>query len=272
MKKLLLPFEAGHYPRELLDFIANLQPMAPVQLTAAFVRESDYASLAGVRELPAAVPVSCYGDEERMLRYNRRRLEQYCENLGIRLTVHADGEDFALACLRRESRYADLMLINSTHFFEDLDNDQPNAWMKEMLHGSECPVLLMPDKISLPGELILAYDGSAASVFAIRQFAYLFPEFCRVQATLFYVNEDPAAKIPEEEAIRELCALHFKKFRVVKGRVRSAGFYDSWLGMMSNPWLVTGSFARSALSHSFSASFSKELIMQHRVPVFVAHK
>ncbi len=59
MKKILLPFEGGHYPQELLDFAGTLQPMAPILLTAAFVPESDYASLAGVRNLPASAPVSC---------------------------------------------------------------------------------------------------------------------------------------------------------------------------------------------------------------------
>jgi hypothetical protein len=133
-------------------------------------------------------------------------------------------------------------------------------------------VLLMPDKATLPGELILTYDGSEASVFAIRQFAYVFPEFCRLQATLVYVNDDLEAKIPEEEAIRELCALHYRKFRVLRLRMRSADFYHTWIGMMSNPWLVTGSFGRSAISQAFSTSFSTELIREHQVPVFVAHK
>ena len=272
MKKLLLPFEGGRYPQELLDFVGALQGVGRVLLTAAFMPESDYLSMVGIGEPPVSAPYACYADKDRMLVYNRNRLEQFCGKLGIKLTVHVDREDFALPCLRRESRYADLALLNSTHFFEDLDKDQPNAWMKDMLHRSECPVLLMPDKPSLPGEVILAYDGSAASVFAIRQFAYLFPEFCGVQATLVYINDDPAAKIPEEEAIRELCGMHFKKFRVLKLRMRSAEFYHTWIGMMTNPWLVTGSFGRSALSEVFTKSFSTELIVQHRVPVFVAHK
>jgi hypothetical protein len=272
MKKLLLPFEGDRYPQELLDFVGTLQPMAPLLLTAAFVPQSDYVSMAGLRELLASSPHSRYGDEDRTVQYNRKRMEQFCVEWGIKLVVHEDREDFAFPCLHKESRYADLMLLNSAHFFEDPDKEQPNAWMKEMLHRSECPVLLMPDKASLPGELILAYDGSAASVFAIRQFAYLFPEFRQVQATLVYINEDLESKIPEVEAIRELCELHFKKLRMLTLRMRSGQFYHTWIGMMTNPWLVTGSFGRSALSQAFSTSFSAELIREHRVPVFIAHK
>jgi hypothetical protein len=272
MKKLLLPFEGGHYPQELLEFVSALQPMDPVLLTAAFVPESKHANLVGAREWPVSAPLSCYGDEDRMIRYNSKQLEQFCKDSGIRLKIRENKEEAALPCLRKESRYADLLLLDSRHFFADVEQSQPNAWISEMLHRSECPVLLLSEKTALPGELILTYDGSAESVFAIRQFAYLFPEFCRIQATLVYVNEDPDAKIPEEESIRELCALHFKKFRVLKLQLRSEEFYHTWVAMMSNPWLVSGSFGRPALSQLFSTSFSMELIREHQVPVFIAHK
>jgi hypothetical protein len=272
MKKLLLPFEGGHYPQELLDFVNALQPMDPVLLTAAFVPASKHASLVGVREWPVSAPLSCYGDEARMIRYNSQRLQQFCEDAGIRLKVRENKEEAALPCLRKESRYADLLLLDSRHFFADVEQIQTNTWISEILHRSECPVLLLSEKTNLPGHLILTYDGSAESVFAIRQFAYLFPELCRVQATLVYVNEDPDAKMPEEESIREWCALHFKKFRVLKLQLRSEEFYHSWVGMMSNPWLISGSFGRSALSEFILTSFSTELIREHQVSVFIAHK
>ncbi len=76
MKKLLLPFEGGHYPQELLDFVRILQPMDPVLLTAAFVPESQHATFVGAGELPSSAPLSCYGDEDRMIRYNGKRLQQ----------------------------------------------------------------------------------------------------------------------------------------------------------------------------------------------------
>jgi hypothetical protein len=272
MKKLLLPVEGGHYPQELLDFVRLLQPMDPVLLTATFIPEPDLVSLPGLRQLPSNVPVSCYNDEERLVRYQSKQLHQFCEESGIRLTIRQNKEEAPLASLRRESRYADLLLLDNRYFFADPDQAQPNEEMKEMLHRSECPILLLPEKTTLPGEIILTYDGSAESVFAIRQFSYLFPEWTRIQTTLVYVNEDPGAKIPEGGSIRELCALHFKKFRVMKLQLQTAEFYHTWLSMMSNPWVVAGSFGRNSLSQVFSGSFSAELIRQHQVAVFIAHR
>lgn len=279
--------EGNRYPKELIDFVCTLHPVAPVRLTAALVPLSDYAAMitrdamaqdgmtqdAIMEDAMTGVPEERGNEEEeRIARSHCRRLEKVCDDNQIQCKMHLDREDFALPCLRRESRYADLMLLSCRHFFEEMDSEQPNAWMNGLLHRSECPTLLLPDEAALPGEVILAYDGSADSAFAIRQFAYLFPEFNAVKTTLVFVDEDPKAKIPEEAAIRELCVLHFKKFRVLKLEIKTDEFYDTWVGMMKDPWVVTGSFGRSGLSQLFKGSFSAELIHRRKVPVFVAHR
>jgi hypothetical protein len=101
MKKLLLPFEGGHYPQELLNFVAALQPVAPVLLTAAFVPESDYASVAGLRDLPQSAPFCCYGDEDRMVRYNRKQLEQLTGSFGRSVFSETFSASFSTELIRQ---------------------------------------------------------------------------------------------------------------------------------------------------------------------------
>jgi hypothetical protein len=272
MKKILLPLEGAHYPGELLEFVCTIHPKTPVQLTAALVTQSDYTSLLAAGELPIYLQEPCFRNWNRIVRHHGRRVERICDDFGIKCKINFDQDNFTLQRLWNESRYADLMLLNSRHFFRQPDAVPSNAWMRDMLHRSECPLLLLPDKTNLPGELILAYDGSANSVFAIKEFASLFPEFCRISTTLVYVNDDPEVSIPEEKSIRELCALHFKKFRTLKLGMKTEGFYNAWVGMMQNPWLITGSLSCSGLSPLFSGNLSAELIHQYRVPVFIARR
>jgi hypothetical protein len=271
MKKLLIPLDGHRYPQEMLDFVSLINPLEPVQLTAVFAPESDYSILLGPTRQVETMGIPFYEEEVEQAGQSRERLTQFCKESGIVLQVRMDQHDFALPDLLRESGYADLLLLNGLHFFEELDGVQPNAWMKEILHKSKCPVLLLPEKTTLPGELALAYDGSVSSVFAIRQFAYLFHEFCNVPATLVYVNNDPGKKVPGEDAITEFGKLHFKNFRIVKLNVPPELFYDNWLEAMNKPWVVTGSYGRSTLSQVIKGSFSRELIRRHRVPVFLAH-
>lgn len=272
MKKVLVPFEGDRYPQDLLDFAAILDPITPLSLTAAFVPETDYASLVGASGLAESIGLPGAKEAAMTVNEHSRLLTGFCNERGIDLNVHMNERDFALPCLLKESRYADLLLLSAVHFFEAQQKDQPNAWMKEMLHRSECPVLLLPEKAALPGELILAYDGSAESVYALREFACLFPELTEVVATLVYVNEDPWAAIPNEAAIRELCDLHYQKFGALALRMPTADFFHTWMGKLNNPWIIMGSFGRSGLSEMLSRSFSTEVIRAHRVPVFMAHQ
>jgi hypothetical protein len=259
MKKVLLPFERDRYPQELVDFVEILDPLGSLALTAAFVPETDYAGLPEEQSRPA-------------MPGHHQQLRHFCKHRGIRFDLHIDDNDFEIPCLKEESRYADLMLLSARHFFESQASEQPNAWMREMLRDAECSVLIVPDKAALPGELILAYDGSEDAMFAIRQFAYLFPEFMGVQATLVYVGNDPHAGIPHSENVREFCMTHYKRFRMVRLRMKPVEFYHTWIGMMTNPWLVTGSYGRSFFSEMLSKSFSSEVIREHKIPIFVAHR
>jgi hypothetical protein len=255
-----------------MEFVAAINAVGPVLLTAAFLPQPDYLSLATAFDYTGEKTQMACETRENHAYFNSRQLERYCSEVGIAFKVHMDEEDFALPCLHKESRFADLMLLSERHFFEEKGDRQPNTWMRDLLHRSECPLLLLPDEAMLPGELILAYDGSAESVYAIKQFAYLFPEFSQVKATLVYINDDMGAVIPEEAAMKDLGLQHYKKFRMLKMRMRSEDFFGTWLGMANSPWLITGSYGRSALSEAFHRSFSAALIREHKVPVFVAHR
>ena len=43
--------------------------------------------------------------------------------------------------------------------------------MRTAVHDAECPVLIVPEDCPFPVNVILAYDGSDDSVFAMKQFA-----------------------------------------------------------------------------------------------------
>ncbi|HLZ86926.1 MAG TPA: hypothetical protein VKQ52_06800 [Puia sp.] len=272
MKKIIVPFEGGAFRTELLEFVKDLNCRSKVFLTAAFVPEVDYAQLwtpsATVESdmyLPAAV------DEDKLIARNSTKLSRFCETHSIGLRIHEDRFDFALAAIKKETRFADLLLLSSRHFFEVIDESQPNAYMTRILHESECPVMLLPEEPRMPGEIVLAYDGTSASVYAIRQFAYLFPEFANIRTTLIYVDPKGKGEIPDHDSVRELGRLHFRNFRMLRLSMCTDTFYDTWIGLTTNPWLVAGAFGRSDWSRLLCHSFISRMIREHNVPIFLAH-
>lgn len=272
MKKIIIPFEGTAYRPELPEFARLLNSRSRILLTAAFVPELDYAHL--VATAGGMTELACLRseiDEEELIARNRARFRRFCEENEVDYTVREEHSEFALAAIRRETRFADLLLLSSAHFFETIGDKQPNAFMRELLHESECPTMLLPDHPRLPGELVFAYDGSASATHAIRQFAYLFPEFTRLKTTLVYLYDKDDSEIPEESFIRELGGRHFKQFRMLRLNRRTDDFYDTWIRLMDNPWLICGAFGRSEWSLLFSHSFATRMIREHSVPLFIAH-
>jgi hypothetical protein len=130
---------------------------------------------------------------------------------------------------------------------------------------------MLPEKAMLPGSLILTYDGSPASIFAIKQFAYLFPELCATPATLTYLAVNDQEPFPEESLIKELGDQHFSNLSLLRLNLHPHDFLHDWIAGQKDPWLISGAFGRSELSMLFSASFISGLISDHNVHVFIAH-
>jgi hypothetical protein len=210
-------------------------------------------------------------DEDEVIEKNGSALKDFCREHAIRYIVREDRLDFALPSIRKETRFADLMVLSSRHFFENINNIQPNAYMQEMLHSAECPVLLLPEKSDLPQTIILTYDGSASAAYAIKQFVYLFPELSHVPAILVFASEKSDDPFPDGKLIEELVAQHFKDLSLVKLDMSPREFFNNWITGKENPWLITGSYGRSELSLLFSRSFITETIKEHKIPVFIAH-
>jgi hypothetical protein len=273
MKKIVLPIEGGHYPAECLEIAGQLNTVQKLLLTAAIVPDVDYASLWSV---PGGFATASYlaevsSQEIEAITKTTARIKEFCNEHDIPHIVRKDQFDFALQEVRKESRFSDLVLISGRHFFENVSAAQPNAYMKEMLQHAESPVLLVPEKPRLPEQLVLAYDGSASSVFAMRQFVYLFPEFCDRAVSVVYLSGKQDEPIPDAKFLHEWLARHVYNFEFLKLPMGKSDFLNTWMRNRKAPWLIAGSFGRSSWSQAFSKSFITESIRKAAYPVFLAH-
>jgi hypothetical protein len=274
MKKILLAFSGRHFSRGAIEFAEKLNEKTPILLTGAFLSHVDYANLlsywGGGSAGPLFIPIA-EGEDSDAVQENIKRFESYCLKNGIEYRVHKDFDDFALPELKKESRFADLLIISGETFYKNPGTDEPSEYLKEMLHGVECSVVVVPEEMQFPDTNILAYDGSAHSVFAIKQFAYLFPELTGNATVLIYANEKDNEELPDEANIEELATRHFSDLVVSRIHADPKNFFNSWLLEKKNSILVSGAFGRSGVSRLFRKSFVTEIIKKHNLPVFISH-
>lgn len=273
MKKILLAFDGRHFSRGAFEFASGLNKLQHILLTGVFLPQIDYANLwsyASAAGGPTFIPLLEDEDSE-SVQQNIERFKNLCKLHRIEYRLHKDFYDFALPELKRETRYADLAILSSESFYRHVGIGMPNEYLKEALHSAECPIVVVPEKYDFPKTNILAFDGSKSSVFAIKQFVYLFPELCKNETLLVYAD-DKETDVPESTSIEELAARHFSSLTIMKLKVDPRKYFASWISERQSAILVSGAFGRSSLSQSFKKSFVSDIIRDHRLPIFITHR
>jgi hypothetical protein len=272
MKKILLPFDGTNFSQGALEFTARMNEMQPVLAVGVFAPQTNLSNLWSYASAPAGVMFIPLVEEEELtlIQNNIRKFKSFCKKNGIEHRVHKAFDDFALPELAKESRFADLLILGSESFYKDLGADEPNDYLRETVKNSECPVLLVPEHFQFPENIILAFDGSESSVYAIKLFTYLFPELCKNETMLVYAGDNDG--IPDEEYIEELAGRHFANLTLARLQWNPKSYFSTWVSSKKSPILISGSFGRSIFAQAFKKSFVTEVVRDHKLPVFVAHK
>jgi hypothetical protein len=273
MKKIIIPFDGGHFSKGAFLFAQQLHQSEPVLLTGVFLPEVDYARFLF---LPTAFAVPGYLPlaeryEEKEVDKNIQHFSELCEKNFIEYRIHKNLLDSSIPKLTKETRFADLMILGSETFYKNGITYGSDEYMKAALHNTECPVIIVPEKFNFPSSTILAYDGSGSSVFAIRQFAYLFPELTEQKTILVYCGDEKHT-IPDEVLIEELAARHFKDLTITKITADHKNNVNEWFIQHKDSLVVSGSFGRSGISELLSKSFIMDLIKEYQTPLFIAHQ
>lgn len=273
MKKILLAVGAQGIPEGVFDFIVALNQKNPILLTGVFLREITYAVsgrptyFEGLG-LPAFEhPMETFSPSE--ISEQVTRFEQKCIKNNIEFRVHDDTGDLILHELKKESRFADLLIVS--HTFCQFDGLDVSSELQKLLHISECPVLITTDKMRFPEKVIVAYDGSENSAYAIKQFSYIFPELCQGNVLIAYASANEDETLPDQILVEEFAARHFPDLTFLTTKADRARL-ASFVGDETAAVLVTGSFSRSTLSEAARRSFAYDIIREQRLPVFIAHR
>lgn len=271
MKKVIVVFDGKHFSEGAFEFIRRMNEQSPLLAAGVFLPAIDYAELLysfGGLSGPIYYKEIAAGETGVPLK-NIERFKHLCEHNGIEYRVHPDLERHVIPEVKAESRYADLLVMSSELFYENLGKDTQDDYLERVLHKAECPVVLVPEHYLFPDNVKLAYDGSASSVYAIKQFAYLFPEYTSLKTTVIYAGTE---SIPGMSLIEELAARHYSDLTIQQLAIDPEKYFSTWIQENGNPILVTGAYGRTGLSEMFKKSFITEAIHDHKLPIFIAHK
>ena len=120
--------------------------------------------------------------------------------------------------------------------------------------------------------LLFAYDGSKASLSAMKSFARLFPELNHLPVTILQISDEDEFVFGENEKGLNLIASGYPKiqFKHLKGRAPDQML--GWLIEKNKTAVVLGAFGRSFSSMIFKPSLARMIIKTMNLPVFISHE
>lgn len=250
MEKILLLIDHHGMSRSAFDCACYLAELSRSALTAIFVHSEK--------------------DQQDKIGENIIAFEQACKQKSIRWYTHPQyicrTEELII-----ESRFADLLIVNAESTLDGSPDAPPTNFVKDVLSRSECPVVVAPLTFTGIEEILFAYDGTAAAVYAIKQFSYLFPKLSDTKLIFLQVEDQGASEIINHDKIGEFLKMHYSAigYKLLHGSASQELF--SYLIGKKNVFVITGAYGRKMISAFFKESTADLLLKGANHPIFIAH-
>lgn len=277
MKKIIAAFDGLKYSEATRDYAINIAKQTQTHLVGVFLDDRTYTSYKVyeliVEQSATEAVLKKYDEKDKAIRSEAASdFTKTCNEAGISFSVHHDA-NIAIQELKHESIYADLLIIDSKETLTHYSENQPTRFIRDLLGDVQCPVLLVQGKYKPVKKIVLLYDGEPSSVFAIKMFSYMLPEFENTETEVITVKPDnKTLQLPDGRLIKEFMKNHFPKaeYKVIKGWAEDA-IVKHLKQEKQNVLVVLGAYRRGSVSRWFRESMADVLLKQTKLPLFVAH-
>ncbi|MBS1523544.1 MAG: universal stress protein [Bacteroidetes bacterium] len=276
-KKFLAIFDGLKYSTSTTSYAIELAKMADAYVAGAFLDDFTYHShsLTGRGGYAKLLAERKHLHEHDTLTRSEsvKKFNKTCDDAGIEHIVHHD-QSIAIREAIHESVYADMLILSKSETFTQYEQDTPSSFIKEMLAGSECPVIVVPAEFKPVNKIIMLYDGEPSSVYAIKLFSYLFPKTRQLPVEVITIKSDESDRhVPEGRLMKELMNRHFDEvvYTTVQGDPEKQ-IIEQLKYRQHDELIVLGAYERGDISRWFKPSMADLLIGGLKAPLFIAHR
>jgi nucleotide-binding universal stress UspA family protein len=274
MEKILLAMDGYKQNTYAIDFACYLSKLTHSRLTGVFLEGTPEGGVPGILRMDEAEEVEELAEgalaaDPVLQHVHRFREACLCREVPAR--VHRD-RGVPVAEILQESRFSDLIVVDPETSFRNVDKSFPGRFIRDVLLAAECPVVVSPYRFDGLNEVIFAYNGSSSSVFAIKQFTYLFPEFKHKKAIVVNVRSGEEAAIEEQYRMKEWLSAHYEEVEFVVLRGDSSDELFGYLLDRKDAIVVLGAYGRGILSRFLKPSHASLLLRTINLPIFIAHR
>jgi hypothetical protein len=179
MKKISAAFDGLKFSTSTMEYAISIAINSKALLSGVFLDSFLYHSfkiydMIGSKGISSVKMKHTLTKDKEMRLKSAATFKKACTKANIKYIVHHD-ESFAIQELLKESIYSDLVLISADETFNHFTEERPTEFIRELLEGTQSPVIIVPHEYKAIEKVILLYDGKPSSVFAIKMFNYMMP-------------------------------------------------------------------------------------------------
>lgn len=244
MKKITLLLSGLGVPRHLIQFCVALSRRERCRLTGLFLWTPEKKGSGG-HPFPNDINATDADEAVRSLQSGIQVFRNDCREAGLDFTVQTIGDN-----------HFDMLVCD--------DELETAFYAVHNLMGA-------PQEAAFPGTVVLAYNGSASSIRAIKQFAYLLPSFEKEKIYLVSVVAPNIRGMEYQEPAGERTTLHFPKAETALLKGGEKEQLVSFINLQKRCLVVMGAFGRNALSRLLKESLALTILKQTDAPLFVTN-
>lgn len=271
MKKILVILNGTLTPQHVVNSAINIANTTSSLLHTVFMNyaldlaESDYPFPNDLSLTRNSVTGKTFAEENAaLLKSNIRLFEDECQTAKVDFYIEPDRE-ISLGKLIEYSAFSDFILADANENFGQYH-------IADLLVDAHCPVYLVSKDVEKIENIILTYDGSLSSMYAIKIYTYLFPELRNLPTYLVHIASEKSDELPQEKNIKSWLPRHYSnvQIKILRGDVRDE--LVNYTKSIPNSLAVMGSFGRSAMSRFFHKSLANRVIEDGKSSLFITHE
>ncbi|MBZ4191616.1 universal stress protein [Niabella beijingensis] len=277
MKKYIVAFDGLKYSESVRDYAIQLATQNNAHLIGVFLDDFMHHSYKIAELLKQdgefeAKRKKYEQKDEKMRDQSVSDFEKACQHASLTYSLHRN-KCVAIQELLHESIFADLLLIDSTETLTSYTEKIPSMFIRDLLSGVYCPVILVPHSFKPINKVILLYDGEPSSVHAIKMLSYTLDALKQLPTTVLTVKaDDETLHFPDNKLLKEFLKRHFPKaqYTALKGAPETE-IINYLKREKEGIFIALGAYSRSAVSRWFRTSMADVLMKEMKYPLFVAH-
>ena len=273
IKKILLPLDGSH---SALEFAVKMAKRTSASITALMI--IDEPEIMVPEPVPAGAGEFVEHKHKKLLEkaheHNQTLLAAFsktCKEEGIEqfsIEIHGSPSEVII----NQSHMHDLIVIPRISHFKSITQEGPCKTPEEVIRKTSRPLFLIPEKLHKGKDAWVAYDGGNGGSKTM-QLAQMSGILKGVSVTVVSVDKDREKAAKNCEAAKSFLQAHGIETKT--NPMEYSG--KAWEILLkeissSHPEFVTmGSFEISALKEFFLGSFTKGMLENSPVPLFVYH-